>query len=102
MVTEGNTWDDESCFLESAPFAIKDMKPVLQLVTSFVTHFCNMFLTLFVLCYSHSFYVSMSSKTALTGLTTAVRAIETIIIMFHKDCSTFERFLTCQQIHCLL
>ncbi len=99
MVTEVNTLDDESYFSESAHFAIKDIWAVIQLVTCFVTYAVTCFVTLFVNCYSHTFYVSMSSKAALSGLTTAVRAID-IPIVLHKDCNALEQFLTCQKIYC--
>jgi hypothetical protein len=47
--------------------------------------FCFMFQKL-VYC-SHPFYISMSSKAALSVLTTAVREAENLLIVFHMDCT---------------
>ncbi len=60
----------------------------------------NIFLPLFVNCYSHSLSVGMSSKAALSGLTAAVRAAETSQVVLHKDCNTLEWYLSCWSINC--
>jgi hypothetical protein len=47
--------------------------------------FCYMFQKL--IYFSHPFYISMSSKAALSVLKTAVREAENVPIVFHMDCT---------------
>lgn len=47
--------------------------------------FCIMFQKL--MYFSHPFYISMSSKAALSVLKTAVREAENVPIVFHMDCT---------------